>query len=284
MKLASASSTPGNFARAYQVLILAVSLGIVGCEPKSPPDSAFRIIATETGFEAPDSVPAGMRHIVMENHGREIHESMLVKLPPEMNANDYFAAVKGGSLFPKGALDYSGPGLISPGERTELWLKLDPGNYVLICWNHARRFAPRPFMVTNVLANDDPPQEDVVVKLADYRFDLQGELRPGAQVLRVETPGPSMHEMDIYRLHEGKTAADLIRWRKNDGRGEPPADALGGMLDSHDIHRVIWVRRNFTPGRYLFHCEMPVETTAETGNQEINHADLGMVREFEIKP
>jgi hypothetical protein len=28
---------------------------------------------------------------------------------------------------------------------------------------------------------------------------------------------------------------------------------------------------------------MPVETTAEITKQEINHADLGMIREFEIK-
>jgi hypothetical protein len=269
----------------YGAFFLGISLGSLGCHPKPSQDSVFRIIATDTGFEAPDTVPAGMRHIVMENHGTEIHESMLVKLPPETSADDYFVAVKRGTLFPKGALDYSGPGLISPGERTELWLKVDPGNYVLICWNdgHARKVPPHPFTVTNVLANDNAPKEDVVVKLIDYRFDLEGKLRFGTQVIRVETLGPSMHEMDLLRLHDGKTVADVTRWRKDDGRGDSPVDALGGVLDSHDIHRVVWLRRTFTPGRYLLHCEMPVETTAEITKQEINHADLGMIREFEIK-
>jgi hypothetical protein len=270
----------------YLALILAVAHGSFGCHPKSSQDSTFRIIATDAGFEAPNTIPAGMRHIVMENRGTEIHEAMLVKLPPGTTADDYVAAVKSGSLFPKGALDYSGPGLLSPGESTELWLKVDPGNYLLICWNqkHARTVSPHSFTVTNLLANDDLPKEDVVVKLVDYRFDIQGELRSGAQVIRIETPGPSMHEMDVYRLHDGKTVADVVRWRKDGGVGESPADALGGVLDSHDLQRIVWLRRNFTPGRYLLHCEMPLETSAEPTKQETNHADLGMVRPFEVKP
>jgi len=40
-----------------------------------------------------------------------------------MSADDYVAAVKKGSLFPEGALDYSGPGLTSPGTTAEMWFK-----------------------------------------------------------------------------------------------------------------------------------------------------------------
>src|SRR6266436_10314737 len=77
----------------------------VGCHAKVadkdvPP---FRIIATDTGFEAPDRLAAGLRHIVLENRGTEIHEGMLVKLPNGMSAGDYVTAVKKGSLFPEGA-------------------------------------------------------------------------------------------------------------------------------------------------------------------------------------
>lgn len=78
--------------------------------------------------------------------GAEIHEAMLVKLPNGMSANDYVAAAKRGSLFPEGALDYSGPGLTSPGETAEMWLKVDPGQYIIICWNsdHARTRSVHP--------------------------------------------------------------------------------------------------------------------------------------------
>ena len=129
-----------------------------------------------------------------------------MKLPPAMTTAEYVSAVRSGLLFPAGALDYSGPGLTSPGESLEVWVKLDPGQYILICWNdgHARSPPPHPFTVEYTISDARPPKEDVVVKLIDYRFELVGRLRKGVQVIRAETTGPSMHEMDIFRLHDGK--------------------------------------------------------------------------------
>ena len=202
-----------------------------------------------------------------------------------MSVSDYVSAVRSGSLFPAGALDYSGAGLTSPGQSVEVWLKLDPGQYILICWNdgHARSTPPHPVTVEYTISDDLPPKEDVTVKLLDFSFELAGRLRKGMQIVRVETAGPSMHEMDIFRLHDGKTLADVRRWRKDDGRGSAPADAMGGVLDSHDLKRVVWMRRNFTAGRYILHCEMPLVTDAQATKQEITHADLGMAREIGIE-
>ncbi len=116
-----------------------------------------------------------------------------------------------------------------------------------------------------------------MLKLFDFRFELDGKLHKGVQVIRIETPGPTMHEVDIFRLHKGRTVADLNRWRKQQGHGPSPADALGGALDSHDVSRVVWLRKEFSSGRYVLHCEMPITNT------ELTHADVGMVREIEIK-
>lgn len=271
---------------AVRILILSTCVICWGCQKAGHDRSApFRIVATDAGFEAPDVVPAGLRHIVFENHGSQIHEAMLVKLADGMSTNDYVAAVKAGSLFPKGALDYSGPGLTSPGESVEVWAKVDPGNYLIICWNngHAKSTPVHPFTVQYAISDDEPPKEDVTLKLIDYRFELQGNLRKGRQVIRVETPGPSMHEVDFFRLHDGKSVADVNAWRKANGRGEPPIDALGGALDSHDIKRIVWLRREFRFGRYVLHCEMPVSTDSQTTSQQITHADVGMVREIKIE-
>ena len=86
-----------------------------------------------------------------------------------------------------------------------------------------------------------------------------------------------MHEVDFYRLHEGQTLAELKSWRKEKHPGPAPAEALGGALDSHDISRVVWLRKEFVPGHYVLHCEMPVTNT------KLTHADVGMVQEIEIK-
>jgi len=263
------------------------SFALSACHSKiaAKNDPPFRVIANDAGFDAPDKIPAGLRHIVFENHGSEIHEAMFVKLPQGMSVGDYVSAVRSGSLFPAGALDYSGAGLTSPGQSVEVWLKLDPGQYILICWNdgHARSTPPRPVTVEYTISDDLPPKEDVTVKLLDFSFELAGRLRKGMQIVRVETAGPSMHEMDIFQLHDGKTLADVRRWRKDDGRGSAPADAMGGVLDSHDLKRIVWIRRNFAAGRYILHCEMPLVTDAQATKQEITHADLGMVREMEIE-
>lgn len=241
----------------------------------------LRIVATDTGFVAPARIAPGMRHIHFENQGTEIHEAMLVKLPEGMDAEGFTRAVKAGDLFPDGALDYSGPGLTSPGETTELWLRVDPGRFVLFCWAHARSTPAHSFTVAGDVIDDAPPREDLVLKLADFHFELTGQPKSGAQVFRIETLGPSMHEADLYRLLEGRTVADLVRWRK-DGKGSAPARALGGALDSHDLHHVVWLRKVLVPGRYAFHCEMPVNTQAVAAGAEMTHADLGMVREFEV--
>ena len=264
------------------IALFAACLLSAGCQRKIAGKEAatFWIIATDTGFEAPETVAPGIRHIVFQNRGSEIHEAMLVKLPNGMSADDYMAAVKMGSLFPEGALDYSGPGLTSPGEIAEMWLRVDPGRYIIICWNdgHAKTTPVHPFNVQDAGAHDDrTPKEDLVLKLVDFRFDLVGDLHKGVQVIRIETPGPTMHEVDIYRLHEGRTVADVNRWRKEEGHRPAPAEALGGALDSHDLSRVVWLRKNFTPGRYVLHCEMPITNT------KLTHADVGMVRELEIK-
>lgn len=280
----------------------------VGCQPgdqgrprpsaqqaghNAQPRPPIKIVATDSGFNAPAVMSAGLRHIVFENHGSQVHEAMLIKLPDGMGADQYVAAVKGGSLFPEGALDYSGPGLTAPAELLEVWLTVDAGNYILICWNgnHATTSPVHRFTVLDdAVADDVPPREDVVLRLHDFRFDLEGVLKKGGQVIRVENKGSSMHEVDIYRLHPSRTVADLKLWRKREDSAQglgsgSPADALGGLLDSHDLGRVTWLRRTFHPGRYVLHCEMPMPAAHASGEpMDITHADVGMVQAFEIQP
>ena len=50
------------------------------------------------------------------------------------------------------------------------------------------------------------------------------------------------HEVDFFRLHDGKTVADLKRWRKENPGGPAPADALGGALEV-SIKRVVSFER-----------------------------------------
>jgi hypothetical protein len=109
------------------------------------------------------------------------------------------------------------------------------------------------------------------------------------QTIRIETPGPSMHEVDIFRMHEGATVADLRHWLTQEDAGQipylpNPADAMGGAGDNHDIRHVTWLQRTFNPGRYVLICEMPMPSTGAADAPKANHADVGMVREIEVAP
>jgi len=245
-----------------------------------------RIIATDDGYELPDSVLAGMVHIVFENRGSTIHEAMFIRLPDNMTGEDYLEAVSNGADFPEGAIDYAGPGLTSPGEKVETWLSLDPGNYILACW-FTGHLTSMPVHTLTVHKRESsgitPPKEDAILRLIDFRFELEGQLRKGAQVLRVETIGPSMHEVDIFRLKDGRTLDDLREWQKKEKKGPAPAVAVGGVLDNHDIRRVVWIRTNFHPGQYVLWCNMPMVANNPGPGDDVTHADAGMFKEFVIE-
>lgn len=119
----------------------------------------------------------------------------------------------------------------------------------------------------------------MVLRLVDFRFELKGQLASGPQVVRVETDGPSLHEVDVFRLHDGKTLADLRAWRAGGHAGPAPADAVGGVLDSHKLPTVVWLQATFRPGRYVLWCGM--EMVPDTPSSP-THADAGMFLEFEI--
>ena len=242
---------------------------------------AVRIVATDDGLEAPKTMHPGMRHVIFENRGKQIHEAMFMKLPAGMSVEDFKGQINEGILFPEGVLDYSGAGLMSAGGTTEVWLPLDPGEYVLMCWNHMRHSA-RGLTVTDKRVDDTPPKEDAVLLLRDFHFELQGQLRKGMRVIKVQSSGPSLHEADLFRLHPGHSASDVQRWYKDDLPDSGPADALGGILDSHDTRQALWLRHRFTPGRYVFHCGVPLDVHAKSGDKTPLHADAGMVMTFEV--
>jgi hypothetical protein len=266
-------------------LLRIVAIACLFAADVSSAAEAVRIVATDKGLEAPTTMRAGVRHVIFENHGTQIHEAMFLKLQAGMSVDGFRRQIDEGILFPVGAMDYSGPGLLSPGESSELWLPVDAGEYVMICWNHMRK-SIRGFTVPDGKRVDDPPpKEDAVLVLRDFQFELQGHLKSGVRVLKVQSLGPSLHEADLFRLHSGRSAVDVQHWYKEDDlEGPPPVDALGGVLDTQDKQHTVWLRRNFTPGRYVFHCAVPMNPHAKSGDHSPTHADAGMVMTFEVAP
>ncbi len=246
---------------------------------------AISFVATDGGHQGPTVGPAGVSHILFANQGSEVHELMFVKLPDGMSASDYLAEVRGGDPFPDGALDYSGPGLTKAGGRVEVWLHLDPGEYVVVCWfrNHLETHRVHTFtVVESSLPDAEVPPAAVGLTLADYRFELEGELQAGSQVIRVHSPGPSLHEVDFFRLLPDRTLEDLRAWQAGGKVGAAPAVAVGGVLDSHDMRRPVWLRLTLEPGRYVLWCNMDMIPEGPGSEDSPTHADVGMYLEVSI--
>ncbi|HSC12754.1 MAG TPA: hypothetical protein VLC97_17415 [Rhodanobacteraceae bacterium] len=65
-------------------------------------------------------------------------------------------------------------------------------------------------------------------------------------------------------------------------RGCRPGSRACGIVDSHDLTHQVWLRKNFTPRRYVLGCEMPMSTDAKSGTGYATHTDAGMLLAFEI--
>jgi hypothetical protein len=270
------------------------ALALCACSKRQAPgtdgDAPVSIVATDSGFVVADTLHEGLNHLVYENRGSTIHECMFIRLPDAMGAHEYIEAVKAGYAFPEGAIDCSGPGLTSPGQRVEMWVSLERGRYLLGCWvaKHLTSVSPRTVVVHGAPKfSVTPPREDATLKLVDFRFELSPALQRGARTIRVETVGPSMHEVDCFRLESGRTIDDIRNWY-HDQEGPLRAIALGGVLDSHDLSRVVWLRRTFEAGHYVLWCDMPM---IQSGNDadagaaaDVTHDQAGMVLEFEVAP
>jgi hypothetical protein len=277
--------------RTRHTIIACAALCLAACSKsqvtKAPADTPFSIVATDSVFILPDTLHVGLNHFIYENRGTEPHECMFIQLPEGMTASDYVAQVKAGVDFPPGARDCSGAGLMSPGEHVEEWVPLEEGNYMVGCWfgEHLTSQKPTTTVVHGEPATPvSPPHEDVTIRLIDYRFELVGQLKSGDQVIRYQTVGPSMHETDVLRLADGRTIADAKSWFVRES-GQPPGIVAGGTMDSHDISRVTWVRRNFTPGHYVLWCDMPMiqnPSPADSLAAHVTHADAGMFKEFVV--
>mgnify|MGYP000214371328 CR=1 FL=1 len=65
----------------FLVMTASVNAGEQGCGPSDADehrtnDGAWRIVATDSGYDSPPCMPAGLRHLEFENRGSEIHELM----------------------------------------------------------------------------------------------------------------------------------------------------------------------------------------------------------------
>ena len=66
------------------------------------------------------------------------------------------------------------------------------------------------------------------MRLLDFDFAIQGELRPGLTTFRVENSASQPHEVFLIALDRGATVQQALAWLENP-QGPPPFSAQGGV-------------------------------------------------------
>ena len=226
------------------------------------------------GFDAPDTVPAGLVSIGFTNTGQEPHHAQLLRIKDGVSLETFFAQLQGG---PEAALALvtteGGPGVINPGQRADVLVDLDPGAYVWVCFvesddgvPHVAKGMIKPFQVTGNVAD---------VRMRDFSFEQPPSFSAGPTTVKVINEGPQPHEWALVKLQAGKTLDDFVNFSQSPD-GPPPFDSAGGF-QAIDAGGTGWVKMDLTAGTYVALCFVPDPSSGKP------HVELGMFAPFTVE-
>ncbi len=202
----------------------------------APP--VVEIVAREYAFDAPDSIASGPTTIHLVSRGREQHFVWIARIASPHTLAE-FKQTLGKPGTPPWITQVGGVGTIEPGGSASTTIDLAPGSYVLECDMEDSKGTPhmmegmiRELVVTAARNDAKMPAADIRMDLSDYAFTLPTPIHAGAHVIEVRNTGSQPHMAMLWRLHAGKTLANVVKWM--DAVADPgpaPVTLLGGTPD-----------------------------------------------------
>lgn len=252
--------------------------------------------ASAAGFSGPEQLTAGWNEITLTDRAefpvlmqmgkiRGTHSDAEMKALFAAVANDQEgtqdAVAKDAALL-AAARPVGGPAAY-PGGSGSVWVKLEPGDYVLASTDADDSGEPMVdhgfYQRVSVAAGDtglEPPQADYQAKLVDFDIEIPTRVAAGEHLWHVVNQGGEIHMLAWIRLAEGKSADDLQAFLQAPTDPQAlPGEFLGGtaVLDRATDE---YVPIALEPGRYVALCFM---TDSETAKE---HWALGMFAPFTV--
>lgn len=276
--------------------LLCLALLAAGCEPAERLDAAtvnaltpaaaapqlLEVTATDFAFQTRRSIPAGLTTIRLHNAGRELHHVQLVKLAKGRTLEELMRHLATSHEPPRWAVPVGGPNSPAPGGRSEGTLRLEPGEYAMLCMipspdgvAHVAKGMAASLTVTAPSGRaETAPAADVRMKLVDYGYEMDEPLRAGRRTVRVENLAEQPHEVFFVRLAPGKNPGDMLRWIEKP-QGPPPGEPVGGttFIAKGGVN---YITADFAAGEYALYCFVPDH---KDGKPHIAH---GMVRQISV--
>lgn len=158
---------------------------------------------------------------------------------------DFNAAEKVGAFYGGASVE---------GASASFIVKLKDANYVALSFPRQGNPAVARFTVTGDDDDGDAPA-GYRVKLYDFGITMPSQIRRNA-TLKIHSDGPSVHEMDIYKLTPGKTADDFKMCTMDPNCTDIPATQAGGLtIVSPGV--TVWLNVRLEPGDYFATCFLP---------------------------
>jgi len=270
------------------------------------PDSDNRSMAKETGhshesmqasrhiveyaaldyvFAGPSEIPSGWTTFRMPNQGEEHHVMILIQLPQGVSYAEYNAASAQRAETGEtpgwwgDQVVMGGPGALAPGFTGETTVKLDPGEYAMVCpvqtadgTQHSALGMMRPLTVTEDESGAPEPETDITMTLQGVEFEIDGVITSGRHTIRVRfenQPEGKPHDVHVARLGSNQTVADFAKAMETIDLTGSDFYFIGGAEDMPEGYTAYFTA-DFEPGRYAFWCHY--------------HSGDGMVEEFRVEP
>lgn len=248
----------------------------------APKPRVVQVTGEDFKFDAPDVIPAGLTEFRFLNKGPALHHMAILRLSGGKTVDDLRAVLANPGPFPSWVKEVGGPNAAAPGVEANATLRLEPGNYALICFvdiggpPHFAKGMVRALRVVPAKGTPaDRPKADLTVQLVDYNFKLTSPIRAGTRTIRVQNVGKQHHEVVLAQLAPNATAADLMKWLEK-MEGPPPGKPLGGIAGI-DPGVSQYFRADFTPGNYALICFLP---DTKDGKPHFVH---GMIQQIRVR-
>jgi len=233
-------------------------------------------------FSGPAEIPSGWTTFRMPNRGEEHHVMILIQLPEGVSYAEYNeATVQRASTgsTPDWWGDnviMGGPAALAPGLTGETTVKLDPGEYAMVCpvptadgTQHSALGMMRSLTVTEEASGAPEPEADITMTLRSLEFEMDGDISAGRHTIRVvfeHQPEGKPHDVHVARLGPNQTLEDFATSMETLDLTD--VYFIGGAEDMPEGY-IAYFTADFEPGRYAFWCHY--------------HSEDGMVQEFRVE-
>lgn len=264
----------------YLIMMLGLTLMISACQSSggSPPATIPEITVevNDQGVTLPPELPAGLVAITVKNTGADPASPLLARLNDGVSLDDFNEALAKHADEEIDLASWLGGEEVAPDSSLRVVYDLKVGYYVAVAGPYEQP------VVVPVEVKGDPnpavetPSDEVKVEMKDFVYIMPNKVRAGSHVWRIENTGQQMHVIDIIKLHEGKSLADVIAVAQaQEMPDEMPFDFIGGWGGMSANERA-WAPLGLLPGEYLVICGIP---DPESGKR---HLELGMISQLTV--